>query len=739
MRLTTITINGFKSFAKKTVIDVHKDITGIVGPNGSGKSNIAESVRFVLGEQSMKSMRGGGGTDLIFKGSGSLTALGRASVSLTLSNKGNDFAASTSDRIAPFLAYEEIVLAREISADGGSVYTINGAKVRLKDVEELLALAGIGNNKHTILNQGEADKVLLTSPKERKALIEDALGLKVFQLRIDESEKKLEKTRVHLHEIKALEREMKPHLEYLKRQKEKIRKFEEEKERFTLYAKEFLPREYGRMLLLRIALKETGSSEALALLLSTLEKDIAVLEKKGRDTFDGSHFDTEAEKLTHSIDEKSIVLHDLDISIALIQNELRGIRELLHKKETTSVRNYTHSEVLAFTDTISSHVDTIEKSLDHDDISSGKKEVASTKQTISSFVQDDSKHNEISESEVQALTLQKKQEEELSRKENERGNISKERDALRRERENVLSHKEKARDEHFTEEKRLYTMRAKSSELRSLISVQKEKEISFHNDEKRFETLEEEVILFVGKEGQEYKYISFDKEVSWNRYENLKLLEKSKLRLEEGGITGAHDIETEYEKVQARATYLAKEIEDIQKSEKELEALILEVKDHMNTRYESGLEKVSLSFSVYFKTVFPGGDAKLVKKVTTKNDDEDDEKIKEEGVDIDISLPSKKVKTISAFSGGEKALTAIALLFALAEVSPPPFIILDETDAPLDEHNAKRYGETLALLAKKSKLLVITHNRETMSHCEMLYGVTLGSDGASKLLSVNLK
>jgi chromosome segregation protein len=157
----------------------------------------------------------------------------------------------------------------------------------------------------------------------------------------------------------------------------------------------------------------------------------------------------------------------------------------------------------------------------------------------------------------------------------------------------------------------------------------------------------------------------------------------------------------------------------------------------MKAEYEKGLQKVSDSFSLYFATVFPGGEAKLVTK-KYENDDADTS-VKEDGVDIDVKLATKKVKSLSAFSGGEKALTAIALLFALAEVTPPPFIVLDETDAPLDEHNAKRYGETLALLAKKSKLLVITHNRETMNHCEMLYGVTLGADGASKLLSVNLK
>jgi chromosome segregation protein len=109
------------------------------------------------------------------------------------------------------------------------------------------------------------------------------------------------------------------------------------------------------------------------------------------------------------------------------------------------------------------------------------------------------------------------------------------------------------------------------------------------------------------------------------------------------------------------------------------------------------------------------------------------------GIDIDVSLPNKKVKEISMFSGGERALVSIALLFAMSAITPPPFMVLDETDAPLDESNARKYGVMLQRLAEKSKLLVITHNRETMNHCDMLYGVTIGVDGGSKLLSIDFK
>jgi chromosome segregation protein len=143
-------------------------------------------------------------------------------------------------------------------------------------------------------------------------------------------------------------------------------------------------------------------------------------------------------------------------------------------------------------------------------------------------------------------------------------------------------------------------------------------------------------------------------------------------------------------------------------------------------------------FSEFFGEVFAGGKGRLILMDMVKID-EDGEQITEQGIDIDVSLPNKKVKEISMFSGGERALVSIALLFAMSAITPPPFMVLDETDAPLDESNARKYGIMLQRLAEKSKLLVITHNRETMNHCDMLYGVTIGIDGGSKLLSINFK
>jgi len=160
------------------------------------------------------------------------------------------------------------------------------------------------------------------------------------------------------------------------------------------------------------------------------------------------------------------------------------------------------------------------------------------------------------------------------------------------------------------------------------------------------------------------------------------------------------------------------------------------------SEFSSGLESINKEFGKLFVAMFGGGEASLV---LTKEEAGLDEPAsaegsgvaREEGLDIKVSLPKKKIRGLVMLSGGERALTSIALIFAVSQVNPPPFIILDETDAALDESNSKKYGDLVEILSKHSQLILITHNRETMSRAGVIYGVTMGSNGISKLLSIS--
>ena len=251
--LKKLELIGFKSFAKKAVFPFESQVTAIVGPNGSGKSNIVESIRYVLGEQSMKSLRGKSGADLIFQGSKELSKQNRALVTIVFDNKnkifklpeGNRSVSTNSSLGEPEinLDFDEISISREIFRDGRSEYSINGTEVRLKDILEIVSSVNIGSSGHQIISQGETDRLLNASPRERKQIIEDALGLKVYQYRLLESERKIEKAEENIKEIGTIKREIAPQLNFLKKQVEKIEKaFILKGQLISLY-KEYLKKE----------------------------------------------------------------------------------------------------------------------------------------------------------------------------------------------------------------------------------------------------------------------------------------------------------------------------------------------------------------------------------------------------------------------------------------------------------------------------------------------------------------
>jgi chromosome segregation protein len=235
MTLKSIEINGFKSFGKKSELIFNSAITSIVGPNGSGKSNVAEAFRFVLGEQSMKSMRSKKGEDLIWGGSPQLVRGNRAGVKVVFDNT----------RRLIDLDFTEVVIERVVYRDGQNEYLLNGSVVRLKDVIRLLAGANIGGSGYQIISQGEADRILNASPRERREMVEDALGLKLYQHKKLESERKLEEAKQNVDKTKSLRRELAPHINFLRMQVEKIEKARELRDELSVRLNDYLAREHA--------------------------------------------------------------------------------------------------------------------------------------------------------------------------------------------------------------------------------------------------------------------------------------------------------------------------------------------------------------------------------------------------------------------------------------------------------------------------------------------------------------
>jgi chromosome segregation protein len=214
VHLSGLTLRGFKSFADKTRLDFEPGVTVVVGPNGSGKSNIVDALTWVLGSHSAKSMRGGSMSDVIFAGSSSRSALGRAAVEITIDN---------SSGVLP-IDYTEVTFSRAMFASGENDYAINGEPCRLLDVAELLSDSGLGRENHTIVGQGRIDAVLNAKPEERRAFVEEAAGILKHRRRKERSLRKLAQTEAHLERLTDVLREVERNLKPLARQAEAARK-----------------------------------------------------------------------------------------------------------------------------------------------------------------------------------------------------------------------------------------------------------------------------------------------------------------------------------------------------------------------------------------------------------------------------------------------------------------------------------------------------------------------------------
>jgi len=737
MYLKSIELTGFKSFAKKSELTFTSPISAIVGPNGSGKSNIAEAFRFVLGEQSIKSLRGKKGEDLIWNGTGDLAKGNRASVKVVFDNR---------TKFLP-LDYETVTVERVVYRDGINEYVLNGSQVRLKDVIELLASAHIGSSGHHIISQGEADRILNSSIKERKTMIEDALGLKMYQYKKIESQRKLEKTAENIKQVESLRREVAPHLRFLKKQVEKVEKAIEFKKDLTEKALEYLKREDEYIKETENTLKKESSP--LIVKEKELEKELneakAVLER-ATDKDAKTKELIELEKNLHTArDEKDKLLREL----GNLDGEITSLSRML-KKQQEVAHSYEHKQValVAVEDLYKKIEEKIKLAKSSGEFSRALDEV---ERLLTDFIDhnkdkvDMSLLSDVANDIENFKNSKKKIENSLSEIKKREENLEKKYNALKTE-------IEKEKDSNRDAEKAVFRIMAESQEIRlKLASVRSEEEkLSLIKEDFKRELTELGTLL--GVQVLRFENLKFESEPRTKQEERRSEIEKIKIRLDYAGGAGGADVMKEYTEASERDAFLEKELGDLQKSAESLSDLIADLDQRLSTEFKTGVEKINHQFKEYFALMFGGGEAKLTVISAPKRKNKDIEILEsaggyedealatteesEDGIDIDVSLPKKKVKGLIQLSGGERALTSIALIFAVSQVNPPPFIILDETDAALDEANSKKYGDMIENLAKFSQLIVITHNRETMSRAGILYGVTMASGGGSKLLSV---
>ena len=315
MYLKSIEVHGFKSFAHKLKFDFHNGITGIVGPNGSGKSNVADAVRWVLGEQRIKQLRGGTMQDVIFSGTENRKPLSYASVAITLDNSGHQLP----------IDYEEVTVTRKLYRSGESEYLINGSTCRLKDVNELFYDTGIGKEGYSIIGQGQIDKILSGKPEERRELFDEAAGIVKFKRRKNTSVKKLEEERQNLLRVNDILAELEKQIGPLERQSEKAREYLKKKEALKTY-------DINMFLLETERLKDLSGQVEDKLKLTKEELEQASADYDGmKQEYEAveEQMETIDESIEHSknqLNETSMLKQQLENQIALLKEQIHSAR-----------------------------------------------------------------------------------------------------------------------------------------------------------------------------------------------------------------------------------------------------------------------------------------------------------------------------------------------------------------------------------------------------------------------------
>src|SRR3989344_2842524 len=624
MRLTSIELSGFKSFAKKTALQFGSSITAIVGPNGSGKSNVAESFRFCLGEQSIKSMRGKRGEDLIWNGSGS----------------------------SP---------------------------------------------------RGAGDRIPSPAARGRGEMVEDAWGLTGYLYKREEAERKLQKTADNMREVGALRRELVPHLKFLSSQVKKIEDAQKLRNELAEKYVEYLSRENLYLKSARAELAEERGPQAerkeldarIAHLRGSLSKkhdagtdELIKLETRGRE----------------AARERERILREL----GGVEGELRAHARMAGEGGgALPVR-----EARDFGERIL-----------HLAEGSQWTELLSLARAFLQKITQRSTHGDKGALEDKKRSL----EAQLGKVGAAEDKTSAEVAALRR---TIESEKDASRDA----ERELFAAMAHRAELETALAALRARDEVLAREEAQFKQELHEAAALLERMPEYEGSVVFEDEPRSAQEDRRRKLERLKIRLEEAGLMGSADILKEHKETALRDAFLERELQDLEKSAGSLKALIDDLTKTLETRFEDGINLINKEFNEYFKLMFGGGSASLqivkeqkIKRMEEGSGEEEEFEV-EEGIEITVALPHKRIKGLHMLSGGSAMVISIALIFAMSQVNPPPFLILDETDAALDEANSKRYGDMIENLSKKSQLILITHNRETMSRAGILYGITMGAD-----------
>ncbi len=807
MKFKKLEINGFKSFSEKTTILIEDGLTGIVGPNGCGKSNIVEALRWCMGENSAKSMRGSGMEDVIFSGTSNRPSKNISEVSLLLDNQNKDGPSQ-------YKEFDEIGVKRKIEKDKGSKYYINDKEVRARDVQTFFADLSTGAHSPSLISQGRIGQLVTSKPIERRSILEEAAGISGIHARRQEAENRLNAAENNLKRADELKRQQQKQLDNLKKQAEEATRYKE-------ISKEIKTVEAG-LYFLKIQEIEKDKHKILEKL-SELEDDASAIN------IDFNHNNTLLEEERKKLDplrdkkmESTAKLQKINLDMTVLDEEESRVKSLQIKLEK-SIK--TIESDLEREKSIS-----LDAGLNEKRISKEKQELLKTENELIEVELTSSK--ELNNSKTNLFSLQNEldallnkieryidQEKKLSKEifrelkglvkkitlsqeeyaEKYGKNKSIQSDSIKRKEriKNIDIELENWRSLKSNSEKMIYELNERKEKIKieinenqknpERIATSKGQNLqNLENIKKRNEEIESELI------GSENKYNLINqnlKEIQSklsnlkenkarneatiegieNRKKDLLYSVKNELGIEdEQSLLSQSNLNNlspqdypskeeqilKVEKIKKQRESLGSvnlkadeetkkyetEIKKMEDDRADLYSAIVKLKASIDELNQKGRErlleaftKVNRKFNEVYTKLFSGGTAKI------ELVDSDDPL--EAGLEMFVSPPGKRLQSITLLSGGEQALTALSLIFAVFLVNPSPICVLDEVDAPLDDANVTRFCGLLDELTKitKTKFIIITHHALTMSRMHRLYGVTMAEQGISQLVAVDLQ
>ena len=850
MEFKKIQLNGFKSFADKANFLIEEGLTGIVGPNGCGKSNIVESLRWVMGETSAKSMRGSGMEDVIFSGTSNKTSKNIAEVSIEVKNKSNEGPVQ-------YRELEEISVRRKIEKDKGSKFYINNKEVRARDVQMFFADLSTGAHSPSMISQGRIGALVTAKPTDRRAILEEAAGISGLHVRRHEAELRLGAAENNLKRADELRRQQEKQLANLQKQAEEATKYklitdEIKKIEAGLYYLKLIEIDKEIRIENEINNEAGGEVEGFNAKISELEgliktaidkvlplreKNIENLSRIQRLNLELQSLDEENIRTQDEIEviKKSLQTLDEDITrergiiIDANSNEKRLKEEKadlievdskyfetekLSNEELESAKNKLKEEQKAVEEVVNniaegtininvsqitnvkSSIERVKELIDSNEINQAVTLLDRCNMELDDFL--NNLKNEKSREELLSVNeksqnikqLQEKYADAYSKnqsikndsiKRNERiKTIETENESWK----NLLSNSEKMVKE-LTERKNKLTKQLKELDNQPRVQAERKGQISenlrisdkekidnetvIKETDKKIETLRTQL-----NEIQEQSILLRERKASSGatveglQKRNSDLLDRihSELSLTEENVLensnlngveelpNAVDQEDSLDKKKQERERLGSvnlkadeetskyedEIKKMEQDRSDLVTAIIKLKDSINELNQKGrdrlieaFEKVNRKFNEVYTKLFNGGNAKL------ELVDSDDPL--EAGLEMLVSPPGKRLQSITLLSGGEQALTALSLIFAVFLTNPSPICVLDEVDAPLDDANVTRFCSLLEELIKitNTKFIIVTHHALTMSKMNRLYGVTMPEKGISQLVAVDLE